>query len=248
MPDRFFLLPTRPSRLLSLVVLLLIALAGGYGTAQAQSYEAVTARYPNARAAVITADVAFVYAQPTLSSRVVGRYSRGRALLAYDQTGDFYAVATPAQGHVGYVLLTVLNVPQVPGATVAPAHAFLDEKDPRTATLMSLLAPGAGHMYVGDMVTGAALFAVGTGAVVVGFALSDQSREVQCPDDPFDCALQRDYAPLFIGLGIYAATWVTGIATAAPAARKHNAAQRLRLHGALAPAPGGMRLTLHATF
>ena len=139
--------------------------------AAAQPYDSLRAAYPEAIPTSVTGASAFVYAEADLRSRFVGKFQAGKAVLAYRRAGDFYAVATPERGHVGYVLLTALDVPQVPGAAVAPPLRR-GYRSPAMARAVSLAAPGAGHVYAGAYRTGSALLLGSTASVMVGYALS----------------------------------------------------------------------------
>lgn len=205
----------------SFLLLLLLCVLLPPALVHAQSFEQIRAAYPEGQTTTVTSQSAYVYADPDLSSRVVGRYNQGRELFAYGPVGDFYAVATPGQGHAGYVLLTDLDVPQTEGAAVAPTRsdAF---RDPATAQTLSYAIPGGGHLYAGEMATGATLLGGAVAGIGVGYALAERSREVVCSIED-GCITEINRTPLYVGTALAAGAWLYSVLDAKKAARRANA-------------------------
>lgn len=108
-------------------------------------------------------------------------------------------------------------------------------KDPSTATLISLLITGGGHIYAGEGGTGAVLLLGTIAAVGVGAGLSDPDR--------------GDYSALWAGIGVATVFALVSIFDAAPAAHRHNRRMARELGmGPLeplwSPGPNGSRLGL----
>ena len=230
---------------------LLLALFGLPLAGYAQPYATLKAGYPGAYETTVKSRAAYVYSEPDLEARVVGRYNRDRALLAYNKLGDFYAVATVERGHVGYVLLTDLNVPQDPGAAVAPQRSPL-YKDPGTARTTSFALPGGGHLYAGETAKGAALLIASVGSFIGGYALSNDTEAFTCDENFISCETSTDYSYLAGGAVVGAVFWALGVLDAPRAARRTN--ERNGLTAALRPVPlrvaGHVRpgLALHVRF
>ena len=178
----------------------------------------------------VTAETAFVYEEPELEAAVVGRLKQGYPVLAYHREGDFYAVANASRGHMGYMLLTQLDVPQVAGAAVAPAIRR-GYKDPAMARNMSYFFPGGGHLYAGDFGRSALLIGAGLGGIVGGYAL--RQDEIVC--DETVCTQEIDNTSVYIGLGLAAVAWAYGILDAGDAAERVNARNGLSSHVHLQP-------------
>lgn len=202
----------------------------------AQSYETLRASYPGAIETTVTSPTAFVYSVPDLSADVVGQFKQGRAVLAYNKQGDFYAVATQERGHVGYMLLTDLDVPQEAGAAVASRRSP-DFRDPSVARTMGLVLPGGGHMYAGEEAVGLALLAASGAGFIGGYALSQQTRDFACDEEGFRCEQTTDYTWLGIGSAVALVFWGYGVFDAPRAAHRQN--QRLGLTALLYPTRAG---------
>jgi len=205
-------------RLLLLIAFCIPATAFGQDSL---SYIDVQRYYPGAIETTVTAPSAFIYKAPSLDAPFVGRYNQGKQLLAYRREGDFYAVASPEAGAVGYMLLTVLDVPQVPGAAQPPVmrRGYIS---PSTATIMSLVIPGSGQLYAGDALRGGAILAVAGGSLMYGLWNAEHSRQFICDENPLDCDVQKDYSTLAITGAVAGAAWLYGVLTAASSARKAN--------------------------
>ena len=178
----------------------------------------------------VTAETAFVYEEPGLEAAVVGRLKEGYAVLAYHKEGDFYAVANASRGHMGYMLLTQLDVPQVAGAAVAPTIQH-GRKDPAMARSMSYFFPGGGHLYAGDFGRGALLIGAGLGGIVGGYAL--RRDEIVCEEAT--CVREVDNTSLYVGLALAAVAWAYGVLDADNAAERVNARNGLSSHVYLQP-------------
>lgn len=203
----------------------------------AQSYETLRASYPDAIETTVRSEAAFIYAEPDVSSRYVGRYKQGKELLAYQRVGDFYAVAVPKEGHLGYMLLTDLAVPQEAGAAVAPLRSSR-YRDPSAAQTMALIFPGGGHIYSGELVKGSALLGASLIGVVGGLMLSEDTRTFSCDDQLLNCGYSTDYSYLIGGSAVALAVWIYGILDAPRSARRANA----RMEPVAHIAPVSMRL------
>lgn len=198
------------------------------------SYADVQRFYPGALETTVTAASAYIYQAPSLKSPLVGRYNQGKPVLAYRREGDFYAVASAEAGAVGYMLLTVLDVPQVPGAAQPPTiqRGYIN---PSTATLMSLAIPGAGQIYSGDALQGGAILTLAGGGLIYGFWKTEDSREVVCEDNQFNCTIEKDYSTLAIAGSIAGAAWIYGVLTAANSAKRANRRKGFTTQTSLVP-------------
>ena len=213
--------------------------------ALAQPYDSLLVAYPEALQTSITTASGFLYPEADLESTPTGKFGRGKAVLAYRRAGDFYAVATPKRGHVGYILLTALDVPQVPGAATAPPWRA-GYRDPVMARITSLIAPGGGHLYAGAYATGTALFLGSAASVGYGYYLSSRTTKGVCPDDGF-CRTETDYSALKKGVGVAAGLWAFGVATAGWAARRANRRRGFTAQARLIPTETGqVRLAVRA--
>jgi hypothetical protein len=120
----------------------------------------------------------------------------------------------------------------------APHYAFrssqlLLAKDPRTATSLSFLFPGAGQYYAGMPGKGLAITALAIGAPIIGYADVNSQPNYNCGFTPFgaqySCRGRRDYTPAAIGLGVGVAAWLYGAATAGTDAERWNRAHGIRV-------------------
>jgi hypothetical protein len=116
----------------------------------------------------------------------------------------------------------------------APRYALrstgLIAKDPNVATSFSFMFPGGGQYYAGLPGKGLAITAIAIGAPIVGYANVNRDYTT-CFNSTFNgprCSTHRDYTPAAIGLGVGIATWLYGIATAAPDAQRWNRAHGVR--------------------
>lgn len=82
-------------------------------------------------------------------------------------------------------------------------------KDPGTATLLSVVIPGGGQLYSGDMRKGLTLLAVGVGAPTVALVVATST-----PD--------HSVAPLALASLASLGAWVYGIADASSSAKRMN--------------------------
>ena len=89
---------------------------------------------------------------------------------------------------------------------------IMQYKDPGTATLVSVLMPGAGHLYASETGKGLGVMAVSVGSIGAGYYFSS------CPGAQDSCG----QTPLYIGIGVHFANWIWSIIDAGDAARRHN--------------------------
>jgi hypothetical protein len=131
---------------------------------------------------------------------------------------------------------------------------MLGRKDPTTATVVSLLVTGGGHIYAGETGKGLLLLTGSIGSVIAGMALSDPVGSVDCYD--FDCTISEpNNTPLYVGVAASLGLWLYGLVDAGPAARRTNMSMaqgsRVSISPTVAPSTrGGLRtgIALRATF
>lgn len=145
---------------------------------------------------------------------------------------------------------TPAQQPQIAAASSGPAAAALPGspavpvvvmngrpegwKDGGTATILSLLIPGAGQMYAGETGTGI-LMLLGS-SVALGVAISSYNS----------CSYSCDNGGAYAGLGIALAIDLVSLIDAAPAASRHNKRllKRQAVGALIVPTPDGLRLGL----
>jgi hypothetical protein len=98
-------------------------------------------------------------------------------------------------------------------------------KDPGTATLLSVVVPGGGQLYSGDMRKGLTLLGVGLGGVTIGTAMTISSAGVSCSD--ISCESHGSALPAVLGTMAYLGSWVYGIMDASDSANRMNAKNRM---------------------
>lgn len=124
-------------------------------------------------------------------------------------------------------------------------------KDPGTATIMSVIVPGGGHLYSGETKKGAIILGVGLGGLVLGTALSVDS--VGC-DANLNCDTDASYLPMAAGYLLYLGSWVYGITDASNSADRMNGSRGIAIGGVevqpavTAGATGGTRVGLELRF
>jgi hypothetical protein len=96
-------------------------------------------------------------------------------------------------------------------ATPPPAYLY---KSPGEAALFSFLIPGVGQMYNGQAGKGVALLLVSSGGLVVAATAAKSCGLYSC---------SRNTAPLVLGLGVSAVTWIASIIDAYGTANRLNA-------------------------
>jgi hypothetical protein len=127
-------------------------------------------------------------------------------------------------------------------------------KDPNTATIISVIVPGGGHLYSGETTKGAMILGVGLGGLVLGTALSAESVGVDCNENTFECEDDTNYLPMAAGYLLYLGSWVYGIVDASDSAGRMNAQRGLSVAGvqvqpAVAVRPqGGARVGVELRF
>ena len=140
--------------------------------------------------------------------------------------------------HLGSQQDTTVTVRHIAPAAArpygAPRYALrstgLIAKDPNAATSLSFIFPGGGQYYAGFPGKGLAITAIAIGAPIIGYA-NVNGEYTTCYNSQFNgqrCSTRRDYTPAAIGLGVGIATWLYGIATAAPDAQRWNRAHGVR--------------------
>lgn len=112
---------------------------------------------------------------------------------------------------VAALLLPATSLAQQTQDTLTTRQRML-YKDPGTATLVSVLMPGAGHLYAGETGKGLGVMAVSAGSIGAGYYFSS------CPGAQDSCG----QTPLYIGVGLHLANWIWSIVDAGDAARRHN--------------------------
>jgi opacity protein-like surface antigen len=104
-------------------------------------------------------------------------------------------------------------------------------KDPGTATIMSVIIPGGGHLYSGETKKGAMILGVGLGGLVLGSALTAGSAGIDCDYDDFECEDNTSYLPAAAGYLLYLGSWVYGIMDGSDSAARMNAKNGLAVGG-----------------
>lgn len=102
-------------------------------------------------------------------------------------------------------------------------------KDPSTATIMSVIIPGGGHLYSGETTKGAMILGVGLGGLVLGTALSAESVGIDCTDDFRACEDNTSYLPIAAGYLLYLGSWVYGIMDASDSADRMNSTRGITI-------------------
>jgi hypothetical protein len=116
----------------------------------------------------------------------------------------------------------------VSGATlpVAAQETAPFHKSATAATVLSVLVPGAGHLYTGETGKGLALLGIGVGGFAFGAYMWQRNVVddlVECPT--FDCAVtstSNNSAWAYAGMLAYLGTWVYGVADAGSSAHRMN--------------------------
>jgi hypothetical protein len=146
-----------------------------------------------------------------------------------------------------------------PPGSNAPPPAFgprplafrLPPKDPGLGTMLSVVFPGGGQFYAGEQGEGAALMVLGIGAPVLGILASQPNAwnngpsysGANCNSTPFGFrsgGTCRGYneTPAVIGIGVGAAAWLFGVATASTDVERWNQAHGVQFVSA--PGHGGV--------
>lgn len=98
-------------------------------------------------------------------------------------------------------------------------------KSGTTATVLNVVLPGAGHLYAGEARRGITLLGLSAGSLSLGLALSGRP-ETTCTMDPENssavCVERVDMKPLYVGAGISALAWLSGILDARASAHRVN--------------------------
>lgn len=151
-----------------------------------------------------------------------------------DAGGLIYRIPPPGSPPPAYVSP---NAPQVYGPR--PLAFSLPPKDPGVGTMLSIFFPGGGQFYAGDEGKGAALMFLGIGAPIAGILASQPngwgygSNQSHCNSAPFGFSSNntcRGYnpGPAAVGIGVGAAAWLFGVATAGTDVEHWNQAHGVR--------------------
>lgn len=92
-----------------------------------------------------------------------------------------------------------------------------DRKDPSTAVMMSLVAPGGGQLYAGEMAKGTLMLVSGEGALITGWSTSQRSRCIH-----LDCSGPH-WTNFYMGASAFLGIWFYSMVDAPRAARRYNA-------------------------
>ena len=185
----------------------------------AQSYKEIETAYPQLIATTVTDNSGYIYQEADLASAIVGKYSNGRAIIAYRKEGDFYAVANQQKGHLGYMHVANLDLAETSNAALKPVFN-VKLKNPRIGLLTSLAAPGAGNIYAGEYAMGITLFIGSVGSYIVGYYKSAQTRDFACFESV--CHVTQDRKALKTGAGVALGIWGFGVLSTHLAIRRKN--------------------------
>lgn len=200
-------------RYLTFLILLLFALpaqAQGWGTAYAKG------------------EWVRLYKAPRDTAQMSISIQRGTPVEVVGKSGHFYKVKH--EGNTRYVLRRDLTWNDDPGATRRSRTARaerdyappgrVNEKDPATALLFSILIPGGGHLYAGETGKGSFLLVVGMAAPTAGLLLSSYGS-VEYDRGGYEYH-EPNLTPMYVGVAAGLAAWIYGIADAGPAVERHN--------------------------
>ena len=131
------------------------------------------------------------------------------------------------------------NTRSLESATVrAPAQEGAGYRNPETAFCLACVVAGGGHIYTGETTKGAALLGVAAAGLIGGVVLSGSDEE-GCAYNPetFECEPAGGRAPLWIGAGIAAGSWIYGILDARASAQRMNTRNGHSSRGGLEASP-----------
>ena len=115
-------------------------------------------------------------------------------------------------------LLCLIAVLASSMAVVSTSAAQPVAKRPMTATALSVVIPGGGQIYSGEVAKGG-LILVGTGAALAtGVVAAKREPYFGCPDPCWEF----DTTPILVGAGIAGAIWLYGVLAAPGSARRAN--------------------------
>lgn len=190
---------------------------------------------------VVTAATAMVYADPDFDAPVLTELARGTVVEVLERRPPWLRVL--AADRVGFLhnalsedlvsgpqrAAPTAPGPRAPAAVASPEQVTLVErKSPGTARLFAFLITGGGHLYAGETTKGLTLMGISAAAWIVGVNASTSS----CSFSQFGSSCSTDLAPLYLGAGVAAVTWIYGIIDADDAARRANERSRGALFGA----------------
>ncbi|MEX0686780.1 MAG: hypothetical protein WD267_10175 [Balneolales bacterium] len=133
-------------------------------------------------------------------------------------------------------ILTLLILCVSLSANAQDYEKIVFPKDPVSATLFSLVIPGGGHLYAGDLDTGFALLGSAVVAPLAGWLLYVNSA-IKAEDVSHK---EANTTPLVLGSLVSLACWVGGAIDASNAAHKYN--ENISLSPSVSQVEGGQLL------
>lgn len=116
------------------------------------------------------------------------------------------------------ILVSFVALAMTPLNSAAQQQNF-KYKDPGTSSLFAVLITGGGHFYSGESGKGLALLGGSIGSLVLGISLSEEAS-LTCWN--YNCTVEENLTPLYLGAAVAAGLWIYGIADAGNAARRSN--------------------------
>ena len=189
---------------------------------------------------------ASIHERPDSTSHVVGKLEAGFPAVAYAQIDHFVAVATPGEGHAGFVYIPELRTAdfsllprdldaepptglrtRLTTESASSPSAVRLFKDPELASTLAFICPGCGHIYVGEEQTGLLLFLGAIVPPVIGAYMTE--TEVVCSAPFGGGCTTRDSAHFRIGLAVGLGVYFYSLFDSARAARRYNERRGVRL-------------------
>ena len=167
---------------------------------------------------------AWLIQDPDNALRIIGKLKSGKEVFVYKQVNDLYAVATPENGHAGYVPGYALGItPADPSLTYLVPET--PQKSIARARLLSIALPGAGYVYTEEYGKGVTVMLLSLGGLIGGQAISKATAEFSCVDfsNPDSCSLDTDYSAARIGAAIYIGFVALGAWRSGAAVRRYRA-------------------------
>ena len=172
---------------------------------------------------MILQEDAWLIQDPNSDLRIVGKFKVGKEVFVYKQVNDFYAVATPENGHAGYLLAHTLGItPLDPSSNKwVPAKP---QKSIAQARILSVALPGAGYIYAEEYGKGITLMLLGMTSLIGGQAISEGTAEFVCRDvvTPDTCSIETDYSAARIGAALYMGMVAIGVWRSGAAVRRYR--------------------------
>jgi len=202
--------------LLTMAVLLIIGFFVRVAILAGRSYPAEM-RIPAIQAAVATTLAAVFWNLHMVGvpeTEIIALVSIAELCVALLKIGAIArATGTGLVALVAFALLTA-NVCQ---AQTVASQVPADRKDPSTAVMMSLVAPGGGQLYAGELVKGTLMLVGGEGALITGWSTSRRERCIH-----LDCSGTR-WTNFYMGASAFLGIWFYSMMDAPRAARRYNA-------------------------